>query len=193
MAPETAADGRKRARGGPRPVRNAYLHFCRARRAEVAAGRPAWSVQQVSAEIGRQWKALTPDERRPWVELAQRDKARFQSETQAKMQTQTQGEADDASSAAVLAPVLPRKRRKRPDEPRQPDTAYTFFWKSRRAQVVAANPRLSAPLVSREVGRQWKALADDDRQVWLALAEQDKLRFQREIAQYAPPPEVRML
>lgn len=27
-------------------------------------------------------------------------------------------------------------------------------------------------------------------QVWNALAEQDKLRFQQEIAQYSPPPEV---
>lgn len=85
---------------------------------------------------------------------------------------------------------IPFKRKKRPNEPRQPDTAYTFFWKSRRKQVVAENPTLPAPLVSREVGRQWKALGQQDRHVWDELAAQDKLRFQHEIASYKPPVEV---
>lgn len=78
----------KRPRGGsnservaaPKAFKNAYLHFALARRGEVAALAPDWTVQQVSAEVGRQWKTLTPQDRKPWVELAQFDKARFHSE-----------------------------------------------------------------------------------------------------------------
>ncbi|RLN90513.1 hypothetical protein BBJ28_00011565 [Nothophytophthora sp. Chile5] len=153
-----SAAGKER-REAPAPNKNAYLHFSRSRRDDVAATHPAWSVQQVSAELGRQWKALTASERKPWVELAQFDKARFQTEAEHYVGQQ---HADE------------------------PDTAYICFWKSRRREVVAANPQLAAPLVSKEVGRQWRALADDERQVWLDLAEQDKLRFQEELARFHP-------
>lgn len=67
-------------RDAPKAYKNAYLHFAMTRRAEVAALSPDWTVQQVSAEVGRQWKALSQYERKPWVELAQFDKARFQTE-----------------------------------------------------------------------------------------------------------------
>ncbi|RLN96401.1 hypothetical protein BBJ28_00014466 [Nothophytophthora sp. Chile5] len=170
---------RKEQREAPAPNKNAYLHFSRSRRDDVAAAHPAWSVQQVSAELGRQWKALTASERKPWVELAQFDKARFQTEAKHYVGQQ---HADEQ-------PVrlhIPFKRKKQPNEPRQPDTAYICFWKSRRREVVAANPQLAAPLVSKEVGRQWRALADDERQVWLDLAAQDKLRFQEELARFHP-------
>lgn len=64
----------------PKPFKNAYLHFSNGKRSELAALYPEWSVQQQSAEIGRQWKALNQFERKPWIELAQFDKARFQTE-----------------------------------------------------------------------------------------------------------------
>lgn len=70
----------ERGVAAPKASKNAYLHFSMARRAEVAALSPDWTVQQVSAEVGRQWKALTQHERKPWVELAQFDKARFHTE-----------------------------------------------------------------------------------------------------------------
>ncbi|KAJ8566696.1 hypothetical protein ON010_g6423 [Phytophthora cinnamomi] len=81
---------------------------------------------------------------------------------------------------------IPTKRKKQSNEPRQPDTAYICFWKSRRPEVVAANPLLAAPLVSKEVGRQWRALSDDERQVWEDMAAKDKLRFQEEIGRLQP-------
>lgn len=69
-------------RDAPKPFKNAYLHFSMVRRSEVAAMYPDWTVQQVSAEVGRLWKALSQYERKPWIELAQFDKARFQTELQ---------------------------------------------------------------------------------------------------------------
>ncbi|KAG1708995.1 hypothetical protein DVH05_022626 [Phytophthora capsici] len=159
------------------PDQNAYQHFSRWRREELAAAHPSWSVQQVSSELGRQWRALTAVERKPWVELAQFDKARFHSET---YQRAYQQQTDEQ-------PVKPlRKRKKQPNEPRQPDTAYICFWKSRRSDVVAANPSLDAQHVSKEMARLWRALSDSERQIWVDMAAIDKLRFQDEIARFKP-------
>ncbi|KAL4158495.1 hypothetical protein PRNP1_004271 [Phytophthora ramorum] len=161
-----------------KPHKNAYLHFSSARREQLAEVNPAWSVQQVSAELGRQWKSLAAVERKPWVELAQFDKARYHTEAHQHMRQQTDEQPE--------RPHLPTKRKKRPNEPRQPDTAYICFWKSRRPEVIAENPLLAAPSVSREVGRQWRALPDHERRVWEDMAAKDKLRFQDEIARFQP-------
>lgn len=77
-----------RSREALAPHKNAYMHFSQTRRQELAAANPSWSVQQVSAELGRQWKALTTAECKPWVELAQFDKARFHTEAHQYMNQQ---------------------------------------------------------------------------------------------------------
>ncbi|GMF26598.1 unnamed protein product [Phytophthora fragariaefolia] len=184
---------RSRSREPLAPHKNAYVHFSRGRREEVAAANPSWSVQQVSAELGRQWKGLTTEERKPWVELAQFDKARFHTEAHQHTSQQQPNEAHVAKelqqSAAANKTIYPRckqQKLKMCPKPRQPDTAYICFWKSRRPEVVAANPFLAAPLVSKEVGRQWRALSDDERQVWEDMAAKDRLRFLDEVACLQP-------
>lgn len=90
-----------RSREALAPHKNAYLHFSHARRDELAAENPSWSVQQVSAELGRQWKALSAAERKPWVELAQFDKARFHTEAHHHVNQQQSDEvrANDITAA----------------------------------------------------------------------------------------------
>ncbi|ETM51342.1 hypothetical protein F442_05041 [Phytophthora nicotianae P10297] len=177
----TAPTSKRPGRSGLAPDKNAYNHYARSCREGVAQAHPSWSVQQVSSELGRQWKALTAAERKPWIELAQFDKARFHTEARQYIrQQQTDGQ-----------PVqLPIKRKKKQNEPRQPDTSYICFWKSRRPEVVAANPLLDAQLVSKEVARQWRALPDSERKIWEDMAAKDKLRFQEEIACIHPTLEV---
>lgn len=177
---EKAVVKRRRAREAPpAPHKTAYLHFCQSRREAVAAEYSSWPVQKVTAELARQWKVLTASERKPWVELAQFDKARFRNEA---FQYVEQRKAEEQPARLRV----PFKRKKNANEPRQPDTAYICFWKSRRLEVIAANPTMAAPLVSKEVGRQWKALSAADRQVWVEMAAKDKLRFQEEIARLHP-------
>ncbi|KAJ0389052.1 hypothetical protein ATCC90586_011430 [Pythium insidiosum] len=121
-------------------------------------------------------------ERAPWVELAQFDKARYQREFALLMQRvdatpetehataklQRRGDAPEQATPApkpalqAAADLLQPRRAK--NEPRQPDTAYTFFWKSVRPEVIVEQPELSAPMVSREVGRRWRALSREERQ-----------------------------
>ncbi|EEY66995.1 uncharacterized protein PITG_17485 [Phytophthora infestans T30-4] len=175
---ETASSSKRpRCRSELAPDKNAYIHYSRSHRDGVVAAHLSWSVQQVSSELGRQWKALTAAERKSWIELAQFDKARFHTEACQQIRKQ---QADGQPAQLSI------KRKKQANEPRQPDTAYICFWKSRRPEVVAANPSLGAQLVSKEVARQWRALSDSERQVWEDMATKDKLRFQEEIARMHP-------
>ncbi|TDH67564.1 hypothetical protein CCR75_005353 [Bremia lactucae] len=158
-------------RSEPARYKTAYMHYSGIRRKDVVSKHPAWTVQQVSSELGRQWKALTSNELKPWVELAQFDKARFC--TEAHLMHSAQNNKSFST-----------KRKKLPNQPRQPDTAYICFWKSRRPVVVAKNPSLDAQLVSKEVARQWRALSVLERQIWINLAAKDTIRFQEDTAHY---------
>lgn len=142
----------------PKPSQNAYLHFSAARRSEVGAMYADWTVQQVSAEVGRQWKALSQLERKPWIELAQFDKARFQTELEQYLEKRRTEEV-----------VAPLKRKKSKNQPKQPDTAYICYWKSKRLELLSENPDMESTLVSKEVGRHWKALSEEERQVRFVL------------------------
>lgn len=63
---------------------------------------------------------------------------------------------------------IPFKRKKGRNEPKQPDTAYICFWKTKRLEVLDENPDMEASFVSKEVGRRWKCLPDEERQVSIA-------------------------
>lgn len=152
--------GKKRAgEEAPKPSKNAYLHFSMARRSEVAAMYADWTAQQVSAEVGRQWKAQTQFERKPWIELAQFDKARFQTELEQYLEKRR---------AHAVTPPLKRKKSK--NQPKRPDTAYICYWKSKRMELLSENPDMESTIVSKTVGRHWKSLSEEERQVRSVLS-----------------------
>ncbi|GLD99288.1 hypothetical protein PINS_up008006 [Pythium insidiosum] len=188
---------RRRSRDALVPSKNAYVHFSNRKRKELQEQHPSWTVQEVSAEIGRQWREMSERERVPWVELAQFDKVRYQREFSllAHESSAPSGhhhhKPPETASAFATQPIQPSamalakpKQRKPKGAPRQPDTAYTFFWKAVRPRVIAELPELSAPMVSREVGRRWRALTPDERQCWDDMATKDRTRYDREMAAY---------
>lgn len=61
---------------------------------------------------------------------------------------------------------MPFKRKKSKNQPKQPDTAYICYWKSKRMELLSENPDMEPTLVSKEVGRHWKSLSEEERQVW---------------------------
>ncbi|TMW62421.1 hypothetical protein Poli38472_005039 [Pythium oligandrum] len=186
-----AISRRKRIRidhAAPAPHRNAYLHFSTAKRQELTQSHPEWTVQQVTAQIGRVWKTLDEFGRKPWIELAQFDKARFQRELGLYLQEEQQLKTESKGELPTTKPVarirIPFQRRKDPNEPRQPDTAYTFYWKKVRPEVMAQFPDMTPAMVSKEVGRRWKALLEPERQVWKDLAAQDRVRYEQEMSSF---------
>ncbi|DBA00910.1 TPA: LOW QUALITY PROTEIN: hypothetical protein N0F65_006110, partial [Lagenidium giganteum] len=178
---------RRRARtdpDAPKPYKNPYIHFSTEKRRELSEQRPDWTVQQVSSEIGRLWKSMAAGDKKPWVELAQFDKARFQTELDQYLAQRPKHESQDA---AIRRVHIPHARKKGKYEPKPPDTAYICFSKAKRRELVMNHPEMPAQTVSREVGRLWKALTHDERQLWDEVAAADRIRYERELAEFEQP------
>jgi len=101
-----------------------------------------------------------------------------------------------ATPACVLsAQPLVRKRQRRrrrerknskPKKPKRPKTAYNYFQLAEKQRLIGNSGRTSAhnELFARNIGQRWKSLSDIERQQYQIMADQDKMRYERENLEY---------
>jgi len=68
----------KKDPNAPKGAKNAYIFFTTGNRGEIKARMPeGTSQQELLTEVGRQWKALAPEEKEKYSKMAAEDKARY--------------------------------------------------------------------------------------------------------------------
>jgi LSD1 subclass zinc finger protein len=90
----------------PKRASNAYMIFCKEKRAELKANRPDLPFGQLGKRLGEMWRSMTADEKRPYEDRASNDRDRYkvemntyQSNTMMKQVGATT--VDDDTSAVV--------------------------------------------------------------------------------------------
>ena len=68
--------------------------------------------------------------------------------------------------------------------PKKPSTSYFMFMAATREKVKAKNPEASTTKLSQLLGEQWRALTPDAKAVFEKKAADDKVRYQKEHAQW---------
>ena len=81
-----------------------------------------------------------------------------------------------------------RKVKKDPNKPKGATSAYLYYSKGARAAVKAASPEMSFGDIGKKIGADWKALGEDAKKPYEALAEADKARHAMEMQGYEAPP-----
>ena len=66
--------------GGFLPPRSAFLFFCQDKRPAIKAKNPGYTIGNVAKVLGKDWKALGEDDRKPYEEKAGKDRARYERE-----------------------------------------------------------------------------------------------------------------
>ncbi|KAK3691890.1 slightly ste11-like protein [Vermiconidia calcicola] len=70
----------------------------------------------------------------------------------------------------------------------RPRNAFILYRQHHQANVVAQNPGLANPEISKIIGEQWQGLPTDEKNKWKALAEEEKLRHQQQYPTYRYQP-----
>ena len=73
-----------------------------------------------------------------------------------------------------------------PNKPKGPKGAYMCFVQIARPKINAAHPNLQFAEIAKMLGEQWKNMDADTRAGYEKMAEDDKERYQKEIAAYVP-------
>ncbi|KAJ9234887.1 transcriptional regulator family: HMG [Paecilomyces variotii] len=70
----------------------------------------------------------------------------------------------------------------------RPRNAFILYRQHYQASVVAQNPGLANPEISKIIGEQWRALPEEAKKEWKALAEEEKARHQQQYPDYRYQP-----
>ncbi|KAF2257241.1 hypothetical protein BU26DRAFT_39295 [Trematosphaeria pertusa] len=70
----------------------------------------------------------------------------------------------------------------------RPRNAFILYRQHHQHAIVARNPRLANPEISKIVGEQWKAESDEQKKVWQDLAQEEKARHHQQYPDYRYQP-----
>jgi len=95
-------------------------------------------------------------------------------------------------ACACAIPTLPEKpakaagekKRKDPNAPKGALTAYIIFSNAKRDQVKKENPDIKFGEVAKKISEMWKNISASDKAKFDKAAQEDKKRYEREMADY---------
>ncbi|ORZ22146.1 high mobility group box domain-containing protein [Absidia repens] len=93
-----------------------------------------------------------------------------------------------ASSNVKAASSHPPKKRVKKDihAPKRNITSYLHFSNKNRERLVRDNPDLAQTEIAKLMGEEWRKLTDAEKEPFQKLANEDKARFDKEMAAYKP-------
>ncbi|VWU49736.1 high mobility group protein B1 [Hepatocystis sp. ex Piliocolobus tephrosceles] len=80
-----------------------------------------------------------------------------------------------------------RKNKKDPHAPKRSLSAYMFFAKEKRAEIISKDPELNKDVatVGKMIGEAWNKLDDKAKIPYEKKAQEDKIRYEKEKVEYA--------
>jgi len=87
--------------------------------------------------------------------------------------------------------AVPRKKATDPNAPKRGKSSYIFFCLDKRQEVIDDNPDMSAKNIIKELGRVWREdTSDEEKKKYQEQSAADKARYEEEMADYTPSPDL---
>lgn len=144
-------------------------------RQKLIAESPDIGTTKITKVLAARWREMNDAQKQPYKELFEKEKMRYEREKQFYV------------PPANLPKVKGKKQRKKkrdPSEPRKPKTAFIFFNLKFRTKLKEAEPTLTIPETAKRLGAMWRELTDQEKEPYVKMHAEDKIRYQKEIAAY---------
>lgn len=174
------------------PKRNmsAYLLYQNGMREQFRAQNPGMTFGQLAKYTSAMYAEMPPAEKEAWVARAEADKERYLHQ----LASYVPPPGYDAKGDAIMATQLALTSKKRgkgkrdPNAPKRNMSAYLLFQNAMRNQYKRDNPGMTFGQLAKYTSHMYKNLTAEEKQTWVTRAEQDKVRYDSQIAVYVPPP-----
>lgn len=147
----------------PKKPLSAYFLFSQEERLKVKAEFPDYSITEVAKELGRRWASIDPALKSQYEQRYQDSRKEYEQ---------------------AMAAYKPQKKKKDPNAPKQPLSAYFIFSSEERLKVKAENPNFSICEVAKELGRRWAEMAPEVKQKYQQMAEEGRQKYDQDMAAY---------
>lgn len=163
---------KKKDKNAPKRALSAFMFFSNDIRDTVKREMPELEFLQISSEIGRRWKAIDPEQRKPYEELAAADKKRYNEEK------------EDYVPDPSFESGRGTRKKKDPNAPKRPLSAYFFFCNEIRNEVREANPNKKVTEIAQLLAERWRALPDKKRVKYQKMHEEAKAKYEGQMNEY---------
>lgn len=147
----------------PKKPLSAYFLFSQEERLKVKNENPELSITEVAKELGKRWATLEPSIKQSYEHRYQDSRKLYDAE---------------------MSQYKPQKKKKDPNAPKQPLSAYFIFSTEERLKVKEGNPDYSICDVAKELGRRWADMDPAVKQRYQARAEEERQKYDVDMAAY---------
>jgi hypothetical protein len=156
-------------------------HESKAKKSSVVAGQSAVVAGQSSVVADQESKA-----KKSSVVAGQSAVVAGQSSVDASQEPKAKKSAVDAGQEPKAKQKRAKKRKF--GDPKKPLSAYMFFMKHERPNVVQLYPDAKFTDIGTLMGRKWSQMNEMEKRPYLDLAAEDKVRYSQEMAALGKPP-----
>ncbi|XP_059191177.1 high mobility group protein B2a [Centropristis striata] len=162
----------KRDAGKPRGKTSSYAYFVATCREEHKKKHPGASVgfAEFSRKCSERWKTMSSKEKVKFEDMAKNDKVRYEREM--KSYQPPKG-----------APVKGKKK-KDPNAPKRPPSAFFVFCSDHRPRIKEENPGISIGDIAKKLGELWSTQTSKDKAPYEARALKLKEKYEKDVAAY---------
>ncbi|KAM9462228.1 transcription factor A, mitochondrial [Clarias gariepinus] len=168
--------------GPPKRPLTAYMRYVKEQQPIVVRQNPEVKIVDIVRKIAQQWRTLTPEEKRPFEEASMAAREQYKVDKKAY-----QDQLTPAQSAAIAEEkrqkMAKRKaiRKKRElnslGKPKRPRSAFNIFMAEHFEEAKGSS--MTGKMKS--LFDDWKSLSLSQKQIYMQLAEDDKVRYKNEI------------
>ncbi|XP_067106316.1 high mobility group protein B2a [Osmerus mordax] len=155
----------------PRGKTSSYAFFVQTCREEHKKKHPGTSVNfsEFSKKCSERWKTMSAKEKVKFEDLAKGDKVRF-----------------DREMKGYVPPKGTKvgKRKKDPNAPKRPPSAFFVFCSDHRARIKGEHPGISIGDIAKKLGELWSKQTPKDKVPYEAKAGKLKEKYEKDVAAY---------
>jgi len=182
------------AANAPKQPLTAFFRFCASEREK--------SEEKIAPKVlSERWRGLSIEEKKPFTEIADRERKEYNEKFAAFKQTdayQEYLEAKKKKKAAADAkkrkrsgknakgkPMKKKKTLKDPNGPKRPLTPYFMFAKEVRESVKAElGDNKNVTQVAKEIGKKWKEISEEEKQKYKDAFKKEKEKYDVILEEY---------
>ena len=147
----------------PKKPLSAYFLYSQEERLKVKDEFPDYSITEVAKELGRRWATLDPGLQHSYEQRYHDSRKDYET---------------------ALNAYKPQKKKKDPNAPKQPLSAYFLFSQEERLKVKNQNPSYSICEIAKELGRRWAEMSPEVKQRYQQMAEEGRQKYDQDMASY---------
>ncbi|XP_041641995.1 high mobility group protein B2a [Cheilinus undulatus] len=155
----------------PRGKTTSYAFFVQTCREEHKKKHPGTSVNfaEFSKKCSERWKTMSGKEKSKFEEMARNDKVRY-----------------DREMKSYVPPkgVKGKKKKKDPNAPKRPPSAFFVFCSEHRPRIKEENPGIAIGDIAKKLGELWSKTSDKDKAPYASKAAKLKEKYDKDVAAY---------